>query len=85
MHWHPSGSSPRTKPHLHLSVPGASDGLKKQHLPVGRMTLEDAIEWVIAFGVSPARDDWKEVLDGSKKLHIEHRSWNVDPDEAIVE
>lgn len=76
MHWHPIGSSPETRPHLHITIPNAGD--KHEHRPVPRMTFEDAVEWVITSGVEPARGDWGDILRGSKELHVRHRSWHGD-------
>ena len=71
--WHPDGKSDYDGPHLHL---GRGPGKEKvDHLPTGRLTFEDAIEWVIQFGTPPARDDWQEVLAASKELHIRYRTW----------
>lgn len=74
LHWHPVGSSPETRPHLHAAILGA--GGKRAHRPTGRMTFEDAVEWVIASGVTPVREDWAEILSGSKAVHVQHRSWS---------
>lgn len=74
LHWHPVGDSPETRPHLHASIPNA--GSKRQHRPTGRMTFEDAVEWAILSGVPPAREDWAEIIEGSKAVHVKHRSWS---------
>ena len=76
MHWHPIGSSHETRSHIHVAIPNAGD--KHEHRPVPRMTLEDAVEWVITSGIEPAREDWREVLNGSKELHVKHRTWHGD-------
>lgn len=75
-HWHPVGDSHETRVHLHTAIPGAGD--KHAHRPVGRVTFEDAVEWVILAGVKPAREDWETVLADSKAVHIRHRSWHGD-------
>lgn len=80
IHWHPVGSSHETRPHLHLAIPDAGD--KHVHRPISRLTFEDAVEWVISSGISPARDDWATILSGSKALHIAHRSWDGDGPDA---
>lgn len=76
VHWHPVGSSHETRTHLHAHLPGATSA--RSHLPIGRFTFEDAVEWVIESGVSPAREDWPEILRKSKELHITHRTWHGD-------
>lgn len=76
MHWHPVGDSHETRPHLHVAIPNAGD--KHEHRPVPRMTFEDAVEWVISSGVKPAREDWHQILSGSKDLHIQFRTWHGD-------
>lgn len=83
MHWHPIGSSPEVRPHLHAAIGPA--GTKRQHLPTGRMTYEDAVEWIIAQNIAePTRDDWADILNASKSVHIQYRSWSGDgPARAI--
>lgn len=76
MHWHPVGNSPYKTPHVHLPKMGIDD---KVHLPTGRLTFEDAVEWSIGLGVPPARTDWQSVLKASHALHIEHRTWSTEP------
>lgn len=73
MHWHPNGMSSETGPHMHIGIPGVYD--RKAHLASPRMTLETAVEWVIAAGIQPAREDWREILCASQAVHVEHRSW----------
>lgn len=73
MHWHPQGNSPETRPHFHLaSKPGA-------HLPSGRHTLEDAVEWCVEEGATPTRTDWRQRLFETKEKHEEHRTWSDSP------
>lgn len=82
IHWHPTVTSGYHLPHLHLNfgmpgeVPIDSMG---QHHPTGRMTLEDAIEWVFNQEIEPARSDWQDVLAQSRRVHVEHRSWSTHP------
>lgn len=78
MHWHPTGKSPYVLPHLHLPEMTATTG-EKGHLPVSRLTFEDLVEWAIGLGVTPARTDWKSVLDASRALHLQHRTWSDQP------
>ncbi|WP_439593855.1 hypothetical protein [Microbacterium sp.] len=73
MHWHPRGRSHETRPHLHLPLPGGSDSA---HYQSPRMTFEDAVQWVIQYGVTPARDDWREVLESSRSVHVRYRTWH---------
>lgn len=70
LHWHPDGNSPVKTPHIHLAGVDPSG-----HFPVERMSLEQAVAWVIQSGVTPARDDWQQVLEDSHKLHVKYRSW----------
>lgn len=79
MHWHPGGQSPFKAPHFHIpNLPGGSMG-EKGHLPVSRVTFEDAVEWVIVLSGQSARDDWRAVLDRTRDTHLEHRSWSDTP------
>lgn len=82
LHWHPTTNSSYDLPHVHLNLgrPGelVEPSLNKHH-PTGRMTFEDAVEWVFNAEIPPARDDWREVLDASRAQHLQHRSWHHVP------
>jgi len=84
LHWHPSGLSPVTYPHLHAALeprarmPDALDA----HLITSRMTLEDALRWAFELGMPAARDDWRTRLEEAEAAHLRHRSWVRDPAEA---
>lgn len=64
-HWHPSGRSRFTQPHLHL---GRAAQIKQRdlasaHLPTGHVSLADVIELAIdGFGVVPRIETWREVI-----------------------
>jgi hypothetical protein len=73
IHWHPDGQGDEWRPHLHLP--------DREHLPTGRLTIEDAVEWCVRFGVEPVVKDWENRLALSKGLHELHRSWSGTPDE----
>lgn len=82
-HWHPEGPSPERKPHLHLGSVILSDTSpfsNKAHLPIGRVTFENAIRWVFQSGVAPAHGDWDSRLALAEAPHLLYRSWGVDPD-----
>ncbi len=76
--WHPNVPGSVSFPHLHLQY-GALLGrpeFERAHLPTGRVTLEDFVRLLIAdFGVSPARDDWKQALEESRREFESDRSW----------
>ena len=79
MHWHPTGKSPFTTPHFHIPMLArAADG-EHGHLPIGRVSFEDAVQWVIVMSGQHARDDWQEVLDRTRTRHVEHRTWSDAP------
>ena len=77
-HWHPTGRSDVTFPHLHLGA-GARVGhsyLANAHLPVGRIALEDMLRLAIKdLDVTPLRADWAEVLDSTQAAYEEWRTW----------
>lgn len=77
MHWHPGGSSDISYPHLHARFDGAPVGANmiKQHLPMDRATLEQAIRWAEQCGYPMARQDWGTVLASAESEHLRHRSW----------
>ena len=75
-HWHPTGVSPVTWPHLHLSgrlapldagrgqAPIALGGM---HLTTGLVTLADVVRLLITeFDVRPRRGDWATVLEANQ-------------------
>ena len=78
MHWHPDGVSDEWRTHYHLSC----GEVCADHLPSGRHTIEDAVEWCIRFGAKPAVNEkkWTATLAKSKAKHEEHRSWSGTPD-----
>jgi hypothetical protein len=86
LHWHPNGRSPVTYPHLHAALepkdrmPGSID----THLPVGRMTFENALRWAFELGMPAARADWSERLAEAEAAHLRYRSWSHDPAEADI-
>jgi len=93
IHWHPKGKSDEKRPHLHLALnidPGKwrpGDPMPdtiKEHLPSGRMTLEDAVGWAISLGMPTVRDDWATVLAECQAPHLQYRSWSQDPTEAAT-
>jgi hypothetical protein len=71
-HWHPTGLSNVTDPHLHLSSRlnpiemGRNQeplDLADMHIPTGFVTLEDVVRLLISeFGIAPRRDDWGDLL-----------------------
>ncbi len=64
-HWHPTGVSRFTAPHLHVRgrVEVGGRALEKAHLPTGIVNLEDIIRLAINdFGAVPLREDWQSVL-----------------------
>jgi hypothetical protein len=71
-HWHPSGKSQYTTPHLHAQA-GDLMGL---HLPTGRMSLEAVIRLLVTeLGVRPLRPDWLAVLDATEAAFLRWRTW----------
>lgn len=72
MHWHPTGKSAATYPHIHLpSHPG--------HRATPRMLVEHAVRWANNDGAKMRRDDWEDVLAQSETNHIRDRSWSSIP------
>jgi hypothetical protein len=74
-HWHPEGSSPHRRPHVHPSFN------LRAHLPGPRIALEDVIEGCIELGARPACDDWKQRLAETGGVHKLYRTWINDPEE----
>lgn len=73
-HWHPSGVSPVTYPHLHLSGrlspivvdPGdVAIALGALHLPSGFVALKDIVRLLIdELRIEPQRNDWRAIVNG---------------------
>lgn len=83
MHWHATGVSDETKPHMHFGVPmldNAAPVSKRDHMPTGRMTFEDAIRWLVKCGARPLVDNWTDRLALAEAPHLLFRSWSSDPD-----
>lgn len=70
-HWHPGRRSAVSDPHLHLQS-GAKVGrrdIANAHLPTGWVTLNDVIRLAITeLGVTPRREDWRDVLDETRAI-----------------
>lgn len=83
IHWHPSLTSTYHMPHVHLNLaqPGeVPHATMDQHHPTGRMSLEDAVEWVFNNqSIAPARDDWRAVLEETRSQHVRYRTWHDRP------
>ncbi|MBB5785996.1 hypothetical protein [Jiangella mangrovi] len=82
-HWHPGEAEDRAglpqRPHIHMGTELlAADGrlTRRNHLPSGRVSLEDVVEFAITdLGVTPLRDDWQTVIDNTRALFEKHRTW----------
>jgi len=72
MHWHPTGNSAATHPHVHLPTMAG-------HLATPRMLIEHAVKWAHEFGATMRRDDWENVLALSEANHVLYRSWSSIP------
>ena len=77
MHWHPAGQSPVRSPHLH--IPFLADGaeVEKAHLPISRVSFEDAVQWAIMLSGQAQNGDWLAILEATRLRHIEHQSWSA--------
>jgi hypothetical protein len=80
IHWHPFNRRYKA-PHIHANfqVPGSDEPTADKHMPTGRLTFEDAVEWAFNLGVEPYRSDWATILQESKAKHVEHRTWHNTP------
>jgi hypothetical protein len=82
-HWHPTGLSNVSDPHLHLSSRlnpiemGRNQeplDLAGMHIPTGFVTLEDVVRLLITeFGVTPHRDDWDDLLRENRMITLAER------------
>jgi hypothetical protein len=76
-HWHPVGTSPVTRPHLHVSsrMPPIEIGqdhvvrVADLHVPTGFLPFAEVVRMLIEeFDVEPRRADWETVLATSSSL-----------------
>lgn len=75
-HWHPNNGRV-AYPHAHL--PFAAPYSSKLHVPTGRVTFEDVVEFIIdELGVppTPGHEHWSEIVEGTRGRHIAYRSWS---------
>lgn len=80
-HWHPTGSSDVTTPHLHIGAQQLSPTSvlsHKDHINTGRITLETAVRTAVDLGAKPKFEDWAEILEICEGPHLRHRSWSRD-------
>jgi hypothetical protein len=79
-HWHPSGLSDITDPHMHLSSRlnpiemGRNQEplpLADMHIPTGFVTLEDVVRLLISeFGIRPRHTGWDAILRANRALAL---------------
>lgn len=80
-HYHPDlDDDPVLYPHIHVYADADKRfsffNLHKRHIPSGRVALEDVIEWLIVeLEVKPLREDWKEILQGTREKFKQSRTW----------
>lgn len=68
--WHPDGNSTEGRPHVHTPPD------MRRHWIGGRVTFEDFIENCIEAGVTRARSGFREVLELSRSVHKQYRTWS---------
>lgn len=83
-HWHPSGSSHFTLPHLHVgtAVPVNSGVLTpRSHLRTPRTAFEEVIGLGISeLGIEAQTTDWQNILDTCLGIFELSRTWSETPD-----
>ena len=78
-HWHPTAPNSNTPwPHVHLEY-GAGVGrqeLAGEHIPTGRVTVEDFVRLLLeVFKVPEQKPNWRDVLDRTKGRFDFYKSW----------
>jgi len=81
-HWHPEWAGLRPEAHLHLAAALLEADYKRtfaqQHLPTGRVGMEDVLGMLIQeLGVPPNRNDWHDTLALTKLQMNEICTQNV--------
>jgi hypothetical protein len=78
-HWHPNAPNSETPyPHVHLQYGAKVDRqeLAGEHIPTGRVAIEDFIRLLLeVFKVSAQKDDWRNVLNRTKRRFDLYKSW----------
>jgi hypothetical protein len=77
-HWHPTGRSDITYPHLHLygGVGALQPNIRKAHLPTGRIAVEDVLRLAIThLQVIPLREDWDDIITTTQNAFQIWRTW----------
>jgi hypothetical protein len=76
-HWHPGRADQPDYPHLHVNgVAGPVMINRRNHVPMGRVSLESVVRFHIAeLRVRPLRADWEHVLDEGEHGFMSRRSW----------
>lgn len=75
-HFHPRTGS--VLPHLHVNADAAwaTSGLRRRHLPTGRVVLEDIVQMLVEdFGVVPLKTGWRRDLAHNRRIYSERRTW----------
>ena len=76
---------PVTTPHVHVkAIHVGPDGsplfpghLSNLHMPTGRVALQDIVRFAISdLDVKWLRDDWEDVLDKTRRVFLESRTWD---------
>jgi len=70
-HWHPSGASFVTFPHVHIGVASrvGDSRVGQAHLPTGRVPPQSFLHLLITdFGVAPRRANWEQVLTETQSV-----------------
>lgn len=74
-HWHPEVPG-REHCHLHVGAVHEDRDLHKLHLPTGRVAFEEVLSLLLdEFEVHPARDDFLDVLAGTRLRFETFRTW----------
>lgn len=76
--WHPTAAAAPPYPHVHLghaAEVGRAE-LQGAHIPTGRVALEQVLRFAIeAFKLRPRRNDWRDVLFGTRRRFEQWRTW----------
>lgn len=83
-HWHPdeeAGQVVRLHPHIHIGPRLLVDDpaiTRRAHVPSGRVSVEDVIDFAIRdLDATPRRDDWESVINESREKFRTHANWGT--------
>ena len=74
-HWHPDDQIPVWFPHIHMRLSIGNQG--KEHIPSGRVLVEDVLVCAYELGAKPQKQEWESVLIANKEKVTDEVTWGT--------